>query len=492
MSKRLEPTQKWRRKEKALIEEMSRRPEAAPMRSQDTPKASKVIDKMHEASDNVEKKHITVSKVTKTSKPSPNASTTATCPVCDKAVVDRGRKSQDSIFCEGLCQAWLHRCCAGLGSVRFAQLCNDSEPFHCPSCMSVKLSNDLVEANNALAAMALEMEQLRKALEATKKRDQDISDLQEAVKHLTDKLSGLQQYEVPHVASYASITAGGKKRQSVVHKQPSPLCPNPLPPGLNTGKEECLIPHKLTSNHVRHKARVRVVGARRIWGTMRNCTTKSVRNAINHVCKIDKGIYVKRKFFENPATGKFKWWFTLHGNESLLNDLESKWPSVHSQTMWKLEPCFKSNLYVQQPSNSQPILPGGVEPLPVGTAKGSEDVVITCTGASPAAELKCSEGGKGDKETNSGNVFTSVEGVAVAGMDGQSTSSVLVVHDSGTSQRDPVDDVATMHLDRSAVSTLSSSSLSALSPSPPDQSAFLQVVGGEGAAITTNTQATLP
>ena len=169
MSKHLEPTQKWRRKEKALIEEMSRQAEAATTRPQDTPKASKVTGKMHTASDNVEKKHFNVSKVIKTSNSSPNASTTATCPVCEKAVMDNGHKSQDCTLCEGLCQAWLHCCCAGLSSVRFAQLCNDSELFHCPSCMSVKLSNDLVEANNALAAMALEMDQLRKALEVTKK-----------------------------------------------------------------------------------------------------------------------------------------------------------------------------------------------------------------------------------------------------------------------------------------------------------------------------------
>ena len=117
--------------------------------------------------------------------------------------------------------------------------------------------------------------------------------------------------------------------------------------------------------------------------------------------------------------------------------------------------------------------------------------------ASAAAELKRSEGSKDDKEISSGNVLTSVEEVADAErvadaeMDGRSTSSVPVVHDSGASQRD-VDDVAATHLDRSAVSTLSSSSLSSLEPSSPDQSAFLEIVGREGVAITTNTQVTSP
>ena len=74
------------------------------------------------------------------------------------------------------------------------------------------------------------------------------------------------------------------------------------------------------------------------------------------------------------------------------------------------------------------------------TVKGNEDVVITytCVEASAAAELKCSEGGKGNKEVSFVTVITSVEGVAVTEMDGQSTSSVLVVNDSGASQRDPL------------------------------------------------------
>ena len=53
---------------KALIEEISRRVEVTTAKSQDTPKASKVTGKMHAASDSVEKKHVNVSKLIKTSK----------------------------------------------------------------------------------------------------------------------------------------------------------------------------------------------------------------------------------------------------------------------------------------------------------------------------------------------------------------------------------------------------------------------------------------
>ena len=40
------------------------------------------------------------------------------CLICDKNIVDASAKSkgQDSVFCEGLCQGWLHRTFANLTS----------------------------------------------------------------------------------------------------------------------------------------------------------------------------------------------------------------------------------------------------------------------------------------------------------------------------------------------------------------------------------------
>ena len=88
-------------------------------------------------------------------------------------------------------------------------------------------------------------------------------------------------------------------------------------------------------------SKVKVVGARRIWGALRDCTVKSVKNVIVRVCKIDRGVHVKRKLKENSVTNKTRWWFVLHGSESLLCELEEKWPQVYMQTSWKLQPCYK-------------------------------------------------------------------------------------------------------------------------------------------------------
>ena len=35
-----------------------------------------------------------------------------------------------------------------------------------------------------------------------------------------------------------------------------------------------------------------------------------------------------------------KWWYVIHGDESVLVHLESNWEQINLQTSWKLEPCF--------------------------------------------------------------------------------------------------------------------------------------------------------
>ena len=50
---------------------------------------------------------------------------------------------------------------------------------------------------------------------------------------------------------------------------------------------------------------------------------------------------MKCKVKEDSVTKKARWWFVLHNSESMLCELEEKWPQVNLQTSWKLEPCYK-------------------------------------------------------------------------------------------------------------------------------------------------------
>ena len=96
---------------------------------------------------------------------------TAICPICEKAVVDSGRKSQDAIFCEGSCQAWLHRCCAGLTRSRFDELSDNNTPFHCLNCVADKQTKELADLKSVVAALVQDVEQLKSTVDILKLSD---------------------------------------------------------------------------------------------------------------------------------------------------------------------------------------------------------------------------------------------------------------------------------------------------------------------------------
>ena len=242
---------------------------------------------------------------------------TVMCSICEKAIVDSGRKGQDSIFCEGSCQAWLHRCCAGLTRTRFDELSDDNASFHCPSCVAEKQTRELADLKSVVVALAQEVTQLKESLAS-------VTAAQAALLAETSK------------RTYAAVTGRRRDNTNTNNQRSMPTFSSSSstskPPTSKTNNGESALPSM---------SKVKVVGARRIWGTLRDCTVKSVKNVIVRVCKIDRGVHVKRKVKENPVTNKVRWWFVLHGSESLLCDLEEKWPQVNLQTSWKLEPCYK-------------------------------------------------------------------------------------------------------------------------------------------------------
>ena len=107
----------------------------------------------------------------------------------------------------------------------------------------------------------------------------------------------------------------------------------------------------------RHK--IQVIGARRIWGTLSECTVNSVKNVISRICKLENGLHVRRKTKFSPVTNKTKWWFVVHADEGLLSELNTKWDQVKLQTSWKLEPCF---MYSDSEGNNRA---GAVSPVPL-------------------------------------------------------------------------------------------------------------------------------
>ena len=120
--------------------------------------------------------------------------------------------------------------------------------------------------------------------------------------------------------------------------------PGPSPSHAGVGEP---VPSECTST--RPRARTKVDGARRIWGTMNQTSVKTVQNAISRFCKMD-GLSIKRK--TKTGSSKSSWWFVVHADEKILCELESKWDEVHLHTSWMLQTCSKpDNNPINGPEN---------------------------------------------------------------------------------------------------------------------------------------------
>jgi len=83
-----------------------------------------------------------------------------------------------------------------------------------------------------------------------------------------------------------------------------------------------------------------VTGVRRIWGTMRSCTSRSVLSVLQRLSSVAPNVEVRRKF-KKTSDSRIQWWFLVCAEEAVLQVLDREWEAVHTQTSWKLERCHK-------------------------------------------------------------------------------------------------------------------------------------------------------
>ena len=86
--------------------------------------------------------------------------------------------------------------------------------------------------------------------------------------------------------------------------------------------------------------KVRVQGARWVWGTLKLTTPSSLKSAIFKFCPANS-IQIKRKTVCDKGGEVRRWWFVVHAPEEVLVTLDAVWEQLKLQTGWKLEPCFK-------------------------------------------------------------------------------------------------------------------------------------------------------
>ena len=131
------------------------------------------------------------------------------CPICDVFVrdCDDKSKSDDALFCEGDCQAWLHRKCVGMTRKLYIVLGQSEEAYYCPHCKFNVYQ-------------------------------EEINSLKKTIKELSETVSDLKS----KVASSVTVTPAkksllGSETQSPQAPQPGILVANPTVPHINEDRK---------------------------------------------------------------------------------------------------------------------------------------------------------------------------------------------------------------------------------------------------------------
>lgn len=265
-----------------------------------------------------------------------------TCDVCCLPIVD---DKEDALLCEGTCQKWFHRYCAGVSSTCFRMLSNSSTPFVCWLCSQELHRTVVAQLQAEISALREEVLELNNGMKASPQWSQVVA----------------RNAKPTRTRKAISSTERSNSTQSNRTKPPPPAQVLDANAGL-----------QMKTRYRRKSAeKVKIEGKRKIWGTLRSTTTVAVKNAIKSTTDLE--VDVKRKY-KTTAPGRgdsmrvSRWWFVVSANEELLKQLEGKWSSVKLQTNWGLEPvlCFND---VDESAQAIQVLPN--EPAPPDHATSS-------------------------------------------------------------------------------------------------------------------------
>ena len=201
-----------------------------------------------------------------------------------------------------------------------------SAPFFCPTCVVNHQSCEIAALHDAVKALTMQLSELQ---------------LQ-----CTDKWSStMQQQPWSKVVRSGNkgnkgkgkggVSSAGEMSGKVESKPAESKSAGKMGKGVNVSRASDSLSHTVSED----RDKIRVVGARRIWGTLKNSTAASIKSVISRLCKVSE-IRVRRKDKGDTVSKRSKWWYVVHGDESVLVRLESNWEQINLQTSWKLEPCF--------------------------------------------------------------------------------------------------------------------------------------------------------
>jgi len=261
----------------------------------------------------------------------------AVCPICEQVIVDPSDEEdgEDSVFCDGECQCWLHRCCACLPKTAFEKL-NKQVPFYCPMCSSRIQTKAIDELRDTVAALSAQVQDLQTALSARDDPSKGSGNWATVVKR------GQRGRQRGHSSGSRNGNGGRKGESAPNHSSSSHnakgTMSNVSGDEARDGASQQSSPTRSHQQQVREKEVVK--GKRRIWGTLKAASATALMRNICQLTGIsEEKVQIKRKY-KNLGGNKIQWWHIVSGNENDLESLDDKWEGVRIQTGWKLERCY--------------------------------------------------------------------------------------------------------------------------------------------------------
>ena len=96
----------------------------------------------------------------------PKSKSGSPCAICLKPIIDHSdtHDGEDSILCEGDCQKWIHRACAGLTEAAFDVLHRSGQPFKCYQCQLSSHAVEIATLHSLVDSLSKELTEVKSQL----------------------------------------------------------------------------------------------------------------------------------------------------------------------------------------------------------------------------------------------------------------------------------------------------------------------------------------
>ena len=241
------------------------------------------------------------------------------CGVCQSPVIDG---KDEALLCEGKCGYWLHRGCASVSPSLYRDLLNSEDPFVCLTCTNMQLKQEINSLRSEICSLSKVRDQVGALTNEVMALRQALVSLQTTPSR---QLQHSSKWSNNNGRTYANVTA-----RSTIAKSATTTATTTAPAPIAERKEQRPINRNKSA-----WPKVKVDGARRIWGTVPTCSTRAITTTISKLVGTELQLQIRRKT-RVLANNKTVWWFIVKGSENDLTILEQEWDKVQNQTLWTL------------------------------------------------------------------------------------------------------------------------------------------------------------